>query len=192
MTGFRMIAMVPLGIALLLPAAGGGRIFAKDAADAPAATREFSFRLSPGDKLRINTFGEPSLSGEFEISPAGTIGFPLIGEVPAAGHEAQEVQRTIAAALADGFVNDPKVTVDVANFRPVYILGEVNKPGEYPFAMGLTVRGAVAKADGFTYRANERRVFIKRAGEAEEQPYRLTADIAVAPGDTIRIGERYF
>lgn len=190
MTGFRIAALVPLGIALLLPLSGNaGRIWTKAP---PPVARESSFRLSPGDKLKINTFGEPSLSGEFEISSAGTIGFPLIGEVQAAGREAQEVQRAITAALADGFVIDPKVTVDVANFRPIYILGEVNKPGEYPYAMGLTVRGAVAKADGFTYRANEKRVFIKRAGDGQEQVYPLTADIAVAPGDTIRIGERYF
>lgn len=183
------IPMMALGIALLLPATGRmGQVHAEEAA--PAAQSAFS--LSPGDKLRINTYGEPSLSGEFIISSAGTIGFPLIGVVQAAGRDAQDIQRAITAALADGFVNDPKVTVEVANFRPVYILGEVNKPGEYPFAMGLTVRGAVAKADGFTYRANEKRVFIKRAGDPEEQVHRLTADIPVQPGDTIRIGERYF
>jgi polysaccharide biosynthesis/export protein len=191
MRRWRTAATAALGMALLLPPSAGGigLAFAKEPLP---ASREFSFHLSPGDKLRINTYGEPSLSGEFEISSAGTIGFPLIGEVQAAGKEAQDVQRAITAALADGYVLDPKVTVDVANFRPVYILGEVNKPGEYPFAMGLTVRGAVAKADGFTYRANQKRVFIKRAGSAEEQAYRLTADIVVAPGDTIRIGERYF
>jgi polysaccharide export outer membrane protein len=72
------------------------------------------------------------------------------------------------------------------------VLGEVNKPGEYPYTQGLTIRGAVAKADGFTYRANEKRVFLKRAGEAGEQEYPMAADFAVLPGDTIRFGERYF
>jgi polysaccharide export outer membrane protein len=186
MTAIR-IAMVAALCVVLLPA---GQAFAQE--PAPAAAQASTFHLSPGDKLRISTYGEPSLSGEFVISSAGTIGFPLIGTVQAAGKDAQDVQQAIATALADGFVNDPKVSVEVANFRPVYILGEVNKPGEYPFAMGLTVRGAVAKSDGFTYRANDNRVFIKRAGAPEEQAYRLTADIPVQPGDTIRIGERYF
>ena len=180
------IAMMALCVALS-PAA---QAFAQE--PPPAAAQASTFHLSPGDKLRISTYGEPSLSGEFVISSAGTIGFPLIGTVQAAGKDAQDVQQAIATALADGFVNDPKVSVEVANFRPIYILGEVNKPGEYPYAMGLTVRGAVAKADGFTYRANEKRVFIKRAGAPEEEAHRLTADIPVQPGDTIRIGERYF
>ena len=186
MTAIRIVMMTAFCIVLL----SAGQVFAQQ--PAPAAAQAATFHLSPGDKLRISTYGEPSLSGEFVISSAGTIGFPLIGTVQAAGRDAQDVQQAITAALADGFVNDPKVSVEVANFRPVYILGEVNKPGEYPFAMGLTVRGAVAKADGFTYRANEKRAFIKRAGDAEERSYRLTADIPVQPGDTIRIGERYF
>lgn len=185
MTAIRIAMMAALCTALL-PA---GQIRAEEPAPAAQAA---TFHLSAGDKLRISTYGEPSLTGEFVISSAGIIAFPLIGTVQAAGRDAQDVQQAITTALADGFVNDPKVSVEVANFRPVYILGEVNKPGEYPFAMGLTVRGAVAKADGFTYRANEKRVFIKRAGASEEETHRLTADIPVQPGDTIRIGERYF
>ena len=158
----------------------------------PLTARDFKFLLSPGDKLKITTFGEPTMTGEFVVSPAGTISFPLIGEVKAQGLDADALQQALTTRLADGFLLDPKVNVEVASFRPIYILGEVNKPGEYPYAQGLTVRGAVAKADGFTYRANEKRVFIKRAGEAEEKAYELTADIPVAPGDTLRIGERYF
>src|SRR3546814_5241260 len=80
------------------------------------------------------------------------------------------------AKLGEGYLLEPKVSVQVASFRPVYVLGEVNKPGEYHYTQGLTIRGAVAKADGFTYRANEKRVFLKRAGEAGEREYELTAD----------------
>src|SRR3546814_9080382 len=72
------------------------------------------------------------------------------------------LSKAIEAKLAGGFLLEPKVSVQVASFRPVYVLGEVNKPGEYPYTQGLTIRGAVAKADGFTYRANEKRVFLKR------------------------------
>ena len=151
-----------------------------------------AFRLSPGDKIKVATFGEEKLTGDFEISPAGTIAFPLIGEVKAAGLQTEELSKAIEAKLGDGYLLEPQVSVQVANFRAIYILGEVNKPGEYPYTQGLTIRGAVAKADGFTYRANEKRVFLKRAGEAGEQEYPMTADFAVLPGDTIRFGERYF
>lgn len=188
MTGRRSI----FGFMLTLALASIGAYTNAVAGEAPLESREVVVGLSPGDKLKITTYGEPALTGEFVISPAGTISFPLIGEVKAAGLPAADIQKTLTTALADGYVVNPRVTVDVANFRPIYILGEVNKPGEYPYAIGLTVRGAVAKADGFTYRANEKRVFIKSAGETAERGYKLTADIPVAPGDTLRIGERYF
>lgn len=175
-------ALVLGGCAGQTPLAGSG------AAPPPAA----AFNLSPGDKLKIATYGEEALTGEFEISPAGTIAFPLIGDVKAAGLQPEELSRAIEAKLGDGYLLEPRVTVQVANFRPVYVLGEVNKPGEYPYTQGLTIRGAVAKADGFTYRANEKRVFLKRAGEADERVYPMTADFPVLPGDTIRFGERYF
>ena len=77
-------------------------------------------------------------------------------------------------------------------YRPFYILGEVNKPGEYPYTNGLTVLNAVATANGFTYRANTHRVRIRRVGESEEKEYEITSTSAVAPGDTIRIRERLF
>lgn len=175
-------------LAALGGCAGQNPLAGSGAAPPPAA----AFRLSPGDKIKVATYGEEKLSGDFEISPAGTIDFPLIGEVEAAGLQTEELSKAIAAKLGDGYLLEPKVSVQVASFRPVYVLGEVNKPGEYPYTQGLTVRGAVAKADGFTYRANEKRVFVKRAGEAGEQVYPMTADFAVLPGDTIRFGERYF
>lgn len=183
---------VQIALAGALAALGGCAGQAPLAGSGAAPPPAEAFRLSSGDKIKVATFGEEKLSGDFEISPAGTIAFPLIGEVKAAGLQTEELSKEIEAKLAEGYLLDPKVSVQVANFRPVYILGEVNKPGEYPYTQGLTIRGAVAKADGFTYRANEKRVFLKRAGEAGEQEYPMTADFAVLPGDTIRFGERYF
>jgi len=175
-------------LALLAGCAGQTPLAGTGAAPPSAA----AFRLSPGDRVKVATYGEVSLTGEYEVSPAGTIAFPLIGDVPANGMQTEELAHSIEGKLRDGYLLQPKVSVEVANFRPVYVLGEVNKPGEYPYTQGLTVRGAVAKANGFTYRANEKRVFLKRSGEAGEQVYPMTADFAVLPGDTIRFGERYF
>lgn len=175
-------------LALLGACSGQSPVAGAGSTPPPAA----AFKLSPGDKLKVVTFGEASLTGDFEISPAGVISFPLIGEIPAAGLQPDEVSHAIEAKLKEGYLLEPKVSTQVINFRPIYILGEVNKPGEYPYVQGLTIRGAVAKADGFTYRANEKRVYLKRAGEAGETVYPLTADFAVLPGDTIRFAERYF
>ncbi|GGB95313.1 polysaccharide export protein [Novosphingobium endophyticum] len=162
------------------------------AADKPLESREIELKLAPGDMVKITTYGQPTLTGEFVISSEGTIAFPLLGNVQAAGVRPSDIQAALMAGLANGYVNDPSVTVEVGAYRPIYILGEVGKPGEYPFSLGLTVRDAVAKAGGFSYRANKKRVYIKSAGEADERLYKLTAGIPVAPGDTIRIGERFF
>ena len=151
-----------------------------------------AYRLGPGDKLRVTTFGEDSLTGRFDVSAAGAVSMPLIGEVRAQGLTTTELQQRIEAALRDGYLKAPNVSVEVLSYRPFYILGEVQKPGEYPYTSGLTVMNAVATANGFTYRANTRRVRIRRAGEAGEREYPLTTTTPVAPGDTIRIRERLF
>lgn len=150
------------------------------------------YRLGSGDRLRIIVFGEDTLSGEYTVDGSGAVSLPLIGEVAADGLTLREFQRAVEASLREGYLNDPRVSAEVMNFRPYYILGEVGSPGEYPFTSGLTVINAVATAGGFSYRANTRRVFIKRAGSDREVEYPLTVNTPVQPGDTIRIGERFF
>lgn len=161
---------------------------------APAASVpvDVDYRLGPGDKVRVIVFGEESLTGEFFVSGAGAIALPLIGEIGVLNKTVGEVQTAIRNALKDGYLNDPRVSLEVLTYRPFYILGEVNKPGTYPYTSGLTVLSAVATAQGFTYRANTRRAFIKRAKEAKEAEVLLNNDVLVQPGDTIRIAERFF
>ena len=162
------------------------------AATADEAAQSVDYRLGSGDKIRVITFGEESLTGEFVVSGSGKVALPLVGEVQAAGLTAPQFQEVVQSALRNGYLKDPKVSVEVLNYRPFYILGEVQKPGEYPYTNGLTVLNAVATANGFTYRANQKKVFIKRAGESAEQEMPLTSSTPVAPGDTIRIAERFF
>lgn len=157
-----------------------------------AATATGDYRLGVSDKLRITVFNEPTMSGEFPIGPGGTVAVPLVGDIAAVGATPTELARRIETKLADGYLKNPKVSVDVLTFRPFYILGEVGRSGEYPYSVGLTVMNAIATAQGFSYRANQKYVFLKHAGEATEKKVRLTPDLAVQPGDTIRIGERYF
>jgi polysaccharide export outer membrane protein len=162
-------------------------------AEAAATTlHAFDYRLGAGDKLRIIVFGEESLTGEFFVSGAGKIAFPLIGDIDALGKTIPELQAAIETKLADGYLKMPKVSAEVLNYRPFYILGEVMKPGEYPFTNGLTVLNAVATAQGFTYRADTHKVYIRRAATKDELSEPLTPTTPVEPGDTIRIGERFF
>ena len=151
-----------------------------------------AYRLGASDELRIIVFGEDSLSGEFVIDGEGTISMPLIGEVAAAGLTLQELRDRIEVQLSEGYLTDPRVSAEVQNYRPFYILGEVDTSGEFPYTDGLTVMNAVARAGGFTYRANTRQVFIQRADSDVEIEIELTPTLRVMPGDTIRITERFF
>jgi polysaccharide export outer membrane protein len=150
------------------------------------------YRLGIRDKVRVIVFNEQSLSGEFFVNDAGRVSLPLIGEVQAAGLTVQDFQTAVETEFRKGYLREPRVSAEVLTYRPFYILGEVNKPGEYPFTNGLNVLNAVATAGGFTYRAQTKRVYIRRAGETKEQSYSVTSELAVAPGDTIRVGERFF
>lgn len=150
------------------------------------------YTLGVADKVRVIIFDEPSLSGEFFVNANGRLSLPLIGDVKAAGVNTTNLATTIQEKLADGYLRQPRVSIDVLTFRPYYILGEVNKPGEYPYSSGLTVLNAVATAEGFTYRASKKSVVIKHAGESTEEKVDLSPDLRVRPGDTIRIRERLF
>jgi polysaccharide export outer membrane protein len=151
------------------------------------------YRLGPGDQVRITVFAKPELSGEFSVDSAGFIAIPLLGPVESGDKTPRALEQMIAAGLTrGGYLVDPRVAVQVTQFRPYYILGEVGSSGAYPYRPGLTVRNAVAAAGGFTYRANTRRVYIQRAGDSYERLYELKPSTAVLPGDTIRIPERFF
>jgi len=150
------------------------------------------YRLGAGDKVRMTVFNEPTLSGEFAVTSDGTVSLPLIGDLPAAGKRVTELASQAQQMFAGGYLREPRVSMEITTYRPFFILGEVKSPGQYPYATGMTVLNAVATAQGFTPRAEKSLVYIRRAGAAEEEAYRLTPEIRVFPGDTIRLGERYF
>ncbi len=187
------MAMSLAGVAAPMAAvAQAGGAPAPMASAGPAGSKDLNYRLGTDDKLRVIVFGETSLSGEFVISDTGEIAFPLIGNVHAAGLTVAQFQEALRSKLADGYLRDPRVSAEVENYRPFYILGEVQKPGEYPFTSGLTVLNAVATAGGFTYRANTKIITLRHAGASKEAAVRLTATSEVGPGDTIVIKERFF
>lgn len=177
-------------VAQMVPAAPA--VAAPEAGMPQTSAAQNDYTLGVADKVRVTVYNEASLTGEYPVNANGRISMPLIGEVQAAGQTPGGLRQNVERALSDGYLRNPRVAVDVLTFRPFYILGEVTKPGEYPALSGLTVLNAVATAQGFTYRANKKRVFIRRAGETKEQRVPLTSDMLVMPGDTIRIGERFF
>lgn len=187
-TKVTVIVIASLGVA----ACSGGAKPALDPNQPAVESVDAPYRLGLSDRVRVTTFNEPTLTGEFQIGGTGTINFPLIGEVPAQGKTAAELDEALTTRLADGYLRDPRVAVEVTTFRPFFILGEVERPGRYPTAEGMTIGRAIALAGGYTYRANKNKVFIRRRGDNVEREIASESDIAVAPGDILRIGERYF
>ena len=157
-----------------------------------SAADAVSYLLGPNDRIRLKVYGEADITGEYEVDSNGQVSIPLAGHIRAAGLTTKQLERSISSALAKGIVRDPRVNVEIALYRPYYILGEVKKGGEYPYRLGLTVMDAVASAGGFTYRANENKVYLRRSGAAAEEVYALDAPVPIFPGDNIRVPERYF
>jgi protein involved in polysaccharide export with SLBB domain len=148
--------------------------------------------LAAGDKVRVTVYGEDRISGEYQIDPDGLISLPLAGTIRAAGLTKPALEAALADKLAGKYLRNPKVTVDVVNFRPFYVLGEVQKPGEYPYRSGLNVLSAIAIAGGTTYRANGSKVYIQRFGSTDLIEFEQSPMTAVMPGDVVRVPERYF
>src|SRR5262245_34809881 len=146
-------------------------------------TAPAQLRLAPGDKVRVTVFGEDRLSGEFQIDNAGSVSLPLAGTIQGGGLTKIELEQAITTQLKRQYLRNPKVTVDVVTFRPFYVLGEVQKPGEYPFRSGLNVLSAIAIAGGATYRAHPEKVMIQRSGLTELTEYPQSPTVLVMPGD---------
>jgi len=151
------------------------------------------YKLGVGDKLRINVYNERDLSGEFQVTGGGVVSMPLIGDIQAGGLSAREFEAALVTRLKDGgYLIDPKVAVEVYAFRPIFVLGEVERPGSFVPQEGITILGAIANAGGFTYRANTQRVFIRGVDEIQEYEVDPNQPLKVLPGDIIRVGERHF
>lgn len=190
-----LFILVLSALALLLAACGttsGQTAGAREAEPSAQAQTSTAYKLGSSDRLRVTVFGHPDLSGEFEVDGTGSISLPLIGQTTAVGLATTELEQSVATSLANGYILNPRVSVEVINYRPFYILGEVGQPGEYPYTNGLTVQNAVAAAGGFSYRANKKVVYIKSMDSDREIAYDLTPATVVKPGDTLRIGERIF
>lgn len=161
-------------------------------ANAQAAVGTGGYVLGIGDRIKLNVYGEESLSGEYEVGSMGIIALPLIGDTKAAGTSLGDFERAVRIRLMEGYLKDPKVNAQVVNYRPFFILGEVSKPGSYPYVNGMTVLNAVALAGGYTYRGDRTEITLSHAGDTDKNGQRVNEETPVMPGDIIRVPERFF
>jgi len=152
-----------------------------------------SYTLGVGDKVRVITFGNQELTGEFRVNDGGKIAMPLLGSVPAEGKTPEGLQAGIAGELESrNMMHKANVSVEITEYRPVFVLGEVNRPGEYPFKPGMTVLSAVSTAGGFTYRAVTDVGSVVRSTDGSATEGTVTRRSLIQPGDVITIFERHF
>lgn len=147
------------------------------------------YTLGSGDNLRIDVFGDESMSGERRIAGDGTLTLPLIGRVKAAGLTTHELKEELESQLTE-YMREPRVNVQMLTYRPVYIVGEVKQPGSYSYVDGMTVLNAVAIAGGFTYRARQDKFVIER--KAKDKRVAADPSTPLIPGDVVTVQERYF
>lgn len=165
---------------------------AQDVDRVRSANLNAEYILAPNDEISLAVYGEPELSKNYRIGPNGTIELPLVGRVKAAGQTIDALAEAVQTQLASRFLQNPSVAGSIVSYRPFYILGEVNKPGQYPFTIGLTLESAVALGGGFSYRAQMDYVFIQPEDQDEEVRVEVSPQLIVRPGDRIRVAERFF
>jgi polysaccharide export outer membrane protein len=151
------------------------------------------YRLGSGDQIRIITFGEDQLTGDFRIDDQGQLALPLLGVVNAAGLTTQQLDQSIADKLrGQNLLRDASVSAEVVTYRPIYVLGEVSKPGEYPYRPGMTMLTCVAIAGGFTYRAVQDYAGVVRTTNNKAVEGRIRPNSLIAPNDVIEVFQRRF
>jgi polysaccharide export outer membrane protein len=160
--------------------------------DAYETSSADAYRLDTGDKVRVIVFGEDDLGGQFQIDDRGFIRLPLIGQLKAAGSTPKELEANIATALADGYLTQPRVNVEVTEYRPFYIIGEVNKPGQYAYVNDMSALNAVALGGGYTVKASDSWVYVRRDGQKDEVRLAADATTKIHPGDVVRVPQTGF
>jgi protein involved in polysaccharide export with SLBB domain len=158
----------------------------------PVAAPPAEYRLGAGDRVHVDVFGEPDMSGDYDVDGAGALPLKLIGRIEARGQTGRDLEQAIERRLAEGYLQNPHVSVSVIAYRPFYVLGEVQRPGPYPYVVGMTVAHAVAIAGGYTYRASKRSITVQHFDNSSARQEPVDETDPVLPGDLVRISERMF
>lgn len=150
------------------------------------------YRLGPGDKLRVTVYDEEDLSGEFQVDALGYVRLPLIGQVKALGSTADELEQHVKSLLDSGYLADARVAIEVSTYRPFFIIGQVNKPGQYPCSSNMTALDAIALAGGYTGKALESKIYVRHEGDTAERAIGPDELAHIEPGDVVRVPETAF
>jgi protein involved in polysaccharide export with SLBB domain len=159
---------------------------------ANGAEVDAGYRLGPGDHIHIRVHNQDDLSGEYVLDGTGRFSMPLIGTVVASGMTASGLENFLVSRLKPDYLVNPRIAVEVSNYRPYYIIGEVKNPSSYNYVQGMTYLTAIAIAGGYTYRAKKGVVYVIQGDDPDREETKMDADLKVQPGDIIRVAERLF
>jgi len=151
-----------------------------------------SYKLGPGDRVYITVFNQEDLTGEFVLDGEGRISMPLIGAVQATGYTPVELEALVVSKLKPDYLVNPRVSIEVSNYRPYYLIGEVKSTGSFPYVEGITYLTAIALAGGYSYRGKKDVVFVIHGADPDQEEVKLDVNEKVRPGDIIRVAERLF
>ena len=174
-----IIGRILLTVILCLPGLAGAKTVSQ-------------YKLGTGDMVRIQVYDEKDLYLETRVSDTGTISYPFLGELKVAGLTPSQLEKLITSKLKGDYLVNPKVSVDIMEYRPFYVNGEVQSPGHFPFQPGITVRKAISVAGGFKERASKSKIFIIRADDPRGKPDKVGLDDSISPGDIITVEESFF
>lgn len=152
-----------------------------------------SYRLGSGDTISIRVLGEDDLKRErVRLSDAGTVSFPILGELRVKGLTVGALEDQITRGLKGRYLVNPQVTISIDEYRPFFVNGMVEKPGGYAFSPGMTVRKAISVAGGFKERASREKINIIRDDDSKQTPKKVDLNAVVLPGDIITVEESFF
>ena len=169
----------------------GDLVWAQEATE-PTAETGAGYRLGPGDHIQIKVHNQDDLSGEYVLDGTGRFSMPLIGTVAAGGLTAAGLESFLVSRFKPDYLVNPRIAVEVSNYRPYYIIGEVKNPSSYNYVQGMTYLTAIAIAGGYTYRAKKGVVYVIQGDDPDREEIKMDVDLKVQPGDIIRVAERLF
>ena len=181
-----------LDLLILLALICVGLVFSSQIAAQSPSSSFSQYRLGAGDLVRIQVYDEEDLYLEARVGDSGTVSYPFLGEIRVLGNTPAQIETYITAKLKGDYLINPKVSVDILEYRPFYVNGEVEDPGGFPFQPGITVRKAISVAGGFKERASKDKIFLIREGEEKREPRKVSLDVLVSPGDIITVEESFF
>lgn len=150
------------------------------------------YTLDTGDEVRVVVYGDAELTTTYKVDDSGSVAMPLVGPIKVRGETTKTAASRIAAALANGYMRSPNVAVEVSQYRPFFIQGEVGLSGQFPYVYGMTARSAISTAGGFKETADRDSVLVYRRQGNEMIKSRVDLDFPIYPGDTVVVMERWF